>query len=127
MIGSNWVEDQRLNPFTIATGNAPRAPTEAVIDQTTFDSDHHALGETITVLGKGEPRQLTLVGTAKFGDVGGLPGITLVGVTDVTAQEMFAEPGAYDAVFVAADGSVSADALSTRISSDLGTPRSSRS
>ena len=41
-----------------------------------------------------------------FGDVGGLPGITLVGVTDATAQELFAEPGAYDSVVVASDGSV---------------------
>ncbi len=88
VIGANWVEDLRLNPFTIATGNAPRAPTEAVIDQNTFDADSHALGDTITVLGKGEPRPLTIVGTAMFGDVGGLPGITLVGVTDATAQEL---------------------------------------
>src|SRR5688572_22215291 len=25
VVGANWVEDQRLNPFTIATGHAPRA------------------------------------------------------------------------------------------------------
>jgi hypothetical protein len=56
VIGANWVEDQRLNPFSIATGTAPRGPTEVVIDQNTFDSDHHALGDTITVLAKGEPR-----------------------------------------------------------------------
>jgi putative ABC transport system permease protein len=123
VIGANWVEDERLNPFSIATGNAPRAPTEAVIDQNTFDNDQHTLGDTITVLGKGEPRDLTIVGTAMFGDVGGLPGITLVGVTDATAQELFAEPGAYDSVLVAAAGSVSADALSERISADLGTDR----
>ena len=79
VIGANWVEDQRLNPFTVATGHAPRAPDEAVIDQSTFESDHHALGGTITVLGKGAPRRLTLVGTATYGDVGGLPGMTLVG------------------------------------------------
>ncbi|MEA2687295.1 MAG: putative transport system permease protein, partial [Actinomycetota bacterium] len=127
VIGANWVEDERLNPFTIATGIAPRAPNEAVIDQTTFDNDDHALGDTITVLGKGTPRALTLVGTAKFGDAGGLPGITLVGVTDATAQELFAEPGAYDSVVVASDGSVSPDALSERISAALGDPATSES
>jgi len=120
VIGANWVEDQRLNPFTIATGNAPRSPDDAVIDQATFDRDHHVLGDTITVLGKGAPRPLTVVGTATFGDVGGLPGVTLVGVTDATAQELFAEPGTYDSVVVASDGSVSADALSARISTTLG-------
>ena len=80
MIGANWVEDERLNPFDLATGHAPRRADEAIIDQSTFDSEHHTLGDTITVLGKGEPRQLTLVGTATFGDAGGLPGVTLVGL-----------------------------------------------
>jgi putative ABC transport system permease protein len=123
VIGANWVEDERLNPFSIATGHPPNAPNEVVIDQTTFDKDHHALGDTITVLGKGEPRPLTVVGTATFGDVGGLPGITLVGVTDATAQELFADPGTYDSIVVAGDGSVSADALSTRIGTTLGDPK----
>ena len=120
--GANWVEDQRLNPFTIASGRAPRAGDEAVLDQATFDSDHHALGDTITVIGKRAPRQLKLVGTAKYGDAGGLPGMTLVAVTDTAAQELFAEPGAYDRVLVASDGSVSDDALSSRIAAGLGSP-----
>jgi putative ABC transport system permease protein len=123
VIGANWVEDPRLSAFALAAGHAPRAPNEAVLDQTTFDSDHHALGDTITVLGKGPPRPLTLVGTAKYGDVGGLPGVTLVAVTDATAQELFAETGAYDSVLVASDGSVSDGALATRISTTLGDPK----
>jgi putative ABC transport system permease protein len=122
VVGANWVEDQRLNPFTIAAGHAPRAPDEAVLDQTTFDSDRHALGDTITVLGKGAPRRLTLVGTATYGDAGGLPGVTLVAVTDATAQELFAQPGDYDRVLVASDASVSDGALASRIAAGLGRP-----
>jgi len=122
VIGANWVADERLSPFAIATGHAPRAPDEAVLDRSTFDSDHHALGDTITVLAKGPPRRLTLVGTATYGEAGGLPGVTLVGVTDATAQAMFAEPGAYDRILVASDGSLSDDALSTRISTTLADP-----
>lgn len=122
VLGANWVDDQRLNPFTIATGRAPRAGDEAVLDQTTFESDRRALGDTITVLGRGTPRQLKLVGTATYGDAGGLPGVTLVAVTDATAQELFAQPGAFDRVLVASDGSISDDALSSRIAAGLGTP-----
>jgi putative ABC transport system permease protein len=122
VLGANWVEDQRLNPFSIATGHAPRARDEAVLDQSTFDEHSHALGDTLTVLGKGTPRELTLVGTATYGDVDGLPGVTLVGMTDATAQELFAEPGAYDSVLVASDQSISDDSLSTRIAADLGSP-----
>ena len=122
VFGSNWVEDERLNPFDLATGHVPRREDEAIIDQSTFDSEHHTLGDTITVLGKGEPRHLTLVGTATYGDAGGLPGVTLVGLTDATAQEMFAEVGAYDSVLVASDGSVSAEDLASRIAAELGGP-----
>jgi putative ABC transport system permease protein len=106
----------------MATGHPPRAAEEAVLDRSTFESDHYGLGDTITVLGKGAPRQLTLVGTVTYGDAGGLPGVTLVGVTDGTAQELFTEAGAYDSVLVASDGSVSADVLATRITADLASP-----
>jgi putative ABC transport system permease protein len=118
--GANWVDDQRLNPFSIVSGHSPRAGDEAVIDQSTFDKEHRTLGGTITVLGKGAPRRLTLVGTARYGQAAGLPGVTLVGVTDATAQELFAEPGAYDSVLVASDGSVSDVALSARVTAALG-------
>jgi putative ABC transport system permease protein len=122
VMGANWVEDERLNPFSIASGHAPKGRDEVVIDQSAFENDGHALGDTITVLGKGTPRQLKLVGTATYGDVGGLPGMTLVAVTDTTAQELFAEPGAYDRVLVASDGTVSDEALSSRIAASLGNP-----
>ncbi len=121
-IGSNWIENRRLNPFSIATGHSPRGPGEVVIDQSTFDSEHRSLGEVLTVLAKGTPRSLTLVGTAKFGNAGGIPGSTLVATTDLTAQELFAEPGTYDSVVVASDGSLSDGALSARIAAAVGGP-----
>ena len=120
VIGANWVDDERLNPFTIASGRAPRAADEAVLDQSRFDADGHALGDSITILGKGAPRQLTLVGTATYGDVGGLPGATFIGVTDRTAQELFAEPDFYDRILVASDDGTSADDLATSITVALG-------
>jgi putative ABC transport system permease protein len=122
VLGANWVDDERLNPFALATGHAPRGENEAVIDQSTFDSDHHTLGDTVTLLGKGTPRQLTLVGTATYGDSGGIPGVTLIGLTDATAQELFAEIGAYDSIVVASDGTLSADALAERVRAELGRP-----
>ncbi|MEN3315738.1 MAG: putative transport system permease protein [Acidimicrobiaceae bacterium] len=121
-IGTNWIGDSRLNAFSIATGRPPRGPDEVVIDQSTFESEHRTVGDTLTVLAKGPPRALTLVGTATFGHAGGIPGSTLVATTDATAQELFAEPGTYDSVVVASDGSVSDAALSNRISATLGGP-----
>lgn len=119
-IGGNWIDDKRLNPFTIATGRAPRSPNEVVIDQSTFDREHRRLGDTVVVLAKGSPRSLTLGGSARFGKVGGVPGSTLVATTNATAQELFAEPGAFDSVVVASDGSLADAALSARIATALG-------
>ena len=118
-IGANWLDDARLNPFEIASGRPPQAADDVVVDLATFNRDDHALGDTITVLGNGAPRELNIVGTATFGGADGIPGETLVAVTDVTAQELFAEPGSYDSVFAVSDGSVSDDALAERITAEL--------
>ena len=36
-IGANWIDDERLNPFALAAGRAPAAPTEVVLDQATVE------------------------------------------------------------------------------------------
>jgi hypothetical protein len=73
------------------------------------------------VLTKAGPHELTLVGTATYGDVDGLPGSTLVATDDATAQALFAEADRYDQVLVAAAGGVSPSALRDRIDAELGT------
>ena len=44
---------------------------------------------------------MTIVGTATFGEVEGIPGFTVVAADDATAQAMFAQPGSYDSIVVA--------------------------
>jgi putative ABC transport system permease protein len=48
--------------------------------------------------------------------------VTFIGVIDRTAQELFAEPGSYDRILVASDGSVAPDALADTIASTLDAP-----
>jgi putative ABC transport system permease protein len=122
-MGTNWVDDARLNPFAIATGHAPTKPDEVVLDQATVTKDGRKLGDKVTVLAKGAPRTLTLVGTATFGDADGIPGSTLVATTDATAQALFAEPGAYDSVVIASNGKQTPEVLSARVGAALGTER----
>jgi len=122
-IGTNWVDDEQLNPLSLASGRAPTAAGEVVLDRNTVEAEGWTLGDEITVMAKGQPERLTLVGTASFGDVGGLPGSSLVAVSDAEAQRMFAEPGAYDLVAVdAADGVDDAE-LASSIDRALGTGR----
>lgn len=119
-IGMNWVTDTSLNPFSIADGHAPSGPDEVVIDAASAEREGWALGDTLTVLAVGEPRDLTLVGTAAYGEVDGLPGTTVVAVDDGTAQELFAEPGYYDNIVVASDGSSTNEELADAIGVELG-------
>ena len=44
-MGTNWVADARLNPFAIATGRAPQAADEVVLDQSTVNRDGRKLGD----------------------------------------------------------------------------------
>ena len=76
-----------------------------MIDQATFDSQGRALGDHVGVLAKDATTDLTIVGTATFGGTKGLPGITVLATDDATAQAMFAQPGSYDSIVVASDGS----------------------
>jgi putative ABC transport system permease protein len=119
VIGANWI-DSSLNPFTLSSGHAPEALGQAVLDEATVEREGWALGDTVTVLAKGQPTDLTLVGTATFGDVGGLPGSVLVGTNDATAQALFGEPGWYDSVVVAAADGTDDAALASAIDEHLG-------
>jgi putative ABC transport system permease protein len=119
-LGANWIDDERLNPFTLDEGRAPRAADEAVIDKRTAADEGWALGDELSILTKAGPRTLTLVGTATYGAVDGLPGTTLVATDDATAQELFAEPGRYDAVLATADGIAAAD-LAARLTDQIAT------
>ncbi|QGG94390.1 ABC transporter permease [Actinomarinicola tropica] len=119
-IGANWIDDERLNPFSLSDGRAPESADEAVVDQRTADAEGWTVGDEIQVLTKEGPATLTLVGTAAYGDVDGLPGTTLVATDDATAQRLFAEADRFDMVVVAAEGGVSSTELAERLSATVG-------
>ena len=114
-IGTNWIDDALLNPFTLASGHAPAGPHEVVIDKRTAEQEGWALGESISLLTKAGPQTLTLAGTATYGTADGRPGSSLVATDDATAQQLFAEPGRYDNVRVAAAAGTTPEGLRTRI------------
>ena len=93
-IGANWIDDENLNPFRIDSGRPPAAPGEAVVDRKTIEDNGWSLGDQVSVIAKGAPQSLTLVGTAMYGELSGMPGSsTLVAVDDATAQQLFAGAG----------------------------------
>jgi putative ABC transport system permease protein len=121
-MGVAWIDDERLNPFELTSGRAPSGPAEVVLDQATVEDQGWALGDTVGVLAKDSTTPMTIVGTAGFGDIKGIPGVTVIAADAATAQAMFAEPGAYDAIVVAAEEGTTAAALASRIGAEVGTP-----
>jgi putative ABC transport system permease protein len=121
-MGVAWIPDERLNPFELTSGRAPSGPSEIVLDQATVDDQGWSLGDTVGVLAKDATTQMTIVGTAGFGDIEGIPGVTIIAAEDATAQAMFAQPGSYDAIVVAAAEGTSASELADRIGAEVGSP-----
>src|SRR3954451_1266479 len=121
-MGVSWIADPRLNPFSLRAGRAPHGPNEVVLDKATMKAQGWSIGDTVGVLAKDATKQMKIVGSAGFGTVDGIPGFTVIAADDSTAQAMFAQPGAYDSVVVAAAKGVSADVLATRVDAAVGTP-----
>jgi putative ABC transport system permease protein len=123
-VGANWIDDERLNPFSLSSGRPPRADGEAVIDANTADDQGWQLGDTVRVLTRAGPVELVVVGTSTYGDLGGVPGSSLVATTDASAQRLFAEPGRYDRVVVAGATGVAPADLAERITTSVAPPGS---
>jgi hypothetical protein len=118
-IGSSWIADERLNPFSLAQGRAPE-PGEMILDKATAEREGWTLGDTITVLAKDGPETFTLSGIATFGEVDGIPGSSLVATEAETAQRLFAEPGRFDAIVVAAEAGTTPDQLAVQLQASVG-------
>ena len=120
VLGMNWVTVPKLNPFTIDTGRAPAGPGEIAIDKHSATLAKLGVGDHTTVLSAGEPRQATIVGITRFGDVDTPGGLSVVLFDDVTAQAILNRPGQIDAIAVTADSGVTAEALVARIAPIVG-------
>jgi putative ABC transport system permease protein len=119
--GMNWVTVPELNPFTISAGRAPAGPDEIATDQNYAQEAGLQVGDTTTLLSRGEPRPVTLVGTVRFGNADRLGAFSLVLFDDITAQAVLNAPGQIDAIAVNARAGVSPETLVARLTPAVGT------
>jgi len=119
-LGGSW--DGGLGAAALRDGREPEGPGELLVDVTTFERAGFTLGDTVTVLVPGGPRELELVGTVGFGEEDNLLGATLALVTLDAAQELFDKPDGLDQVVVTAADGVDADDLVARIDAAVGGP-----
>ena len=118
-LGVSWPATPDLNPFVLVDGRAPLASDEIVIDKKSATDAGYVVGDTATVLVKGPPQHLEIVGIAKFGDADSAGGATSVLFTPHAAQLWVAEPGKFDSIGVVAEPGVSQQAVTDRIAQTL--------
>lgn len=123
-LGSSWIDDPTLEPYTIAEGRAPQPaaagnPVEVVIDRKAADDAKLAVGATTTVL---VPDQVpvVVVGIVTFGNNDSMAGATFTGFAAADAIRLLGggRPGV-DQIRVAALSGVSEGELAGRISPEL--------
>ncbi|MEO6651288.1 MAG: ABC transporter permease, partial [Ilumatobacteraceae bacterium] len=114
-LGMNWVSVDDLNPWVLSTGTAPANDDEIVIDQASAELSGYQPGDVATVLSKGAPREFTVAGIARFGELDSPAGATAVLFTDTAAADMLAAPGEATAIAVTAEDGVSQAALTSAV------------
>jgi putative ABC transport system permease protein len=110
-LGGNWNSVSRLNPWTLTAGHPPRTDHQVVIDAKSARDGHLRIGDTTTVLAKGPPQRVHIVGIIKFGTADSPGGASAVLFTTPVAQQLVAAPGKVTSILFAAKPGVSQEQL----------------
>jgi putative ABC transport system permease protein len=114
--GYSMADDATLRgDVDLATGHAPRGPHQVVIDATSAETHHIALGSDINILFRGPTRRFTVVGTVEFGGEKNLGGTTSAYFDTATAQKVLGSPDSFDAINVRATDGVTDAQLAKRL------------
>ena len=77
-LGGNWNQVAALNPWHLVAGHAPQAADQVVIDKKSATDGHLRVGDTTTVLVKGPPQRVQVVGVIAFGTADSPGGASVV-------------------------------------------------
>ncbi len=86
-LAGNWIATPDLNAYKLASGRAPRADGEAVINQGAAEDGGLKVG-SVTTLQTPAPTRVRIVGIATFGSASGLGEATFTGLTTAQAQRL---------------------------------------
>lgn len=110
LVGS-WDTDKKLSSFQVASGRAPTAPGEVIIDRAGADKGEFEIGDKVEIITPKGREKLELVGISKFGEADSAGGSIFVGATLPEAQRLSGEPGKLDTVSARAEEGVSPEQL----------------
>jgi putative ABC transport system permease protein len=110
-LGGNWNQVAALNPWHLVAGHAPQAAGQVVIDKKSARDGHLRVGDFTTVLVKGPPQRVQVVGIIAFGTADSPAGASVVLFSTPVAQKLVAAPGKYTSILFVAKPGVSQQQL----------------
>jgi putative ABC transport system permease protein len=110
-LGGNWNQVAALNPWHLVAGHAPQAAGQVVIDSKSATDGHLRVGDFTTVLVKGPPQRVQVVGVIAFGTADSPGGASVVLFTTPVAQRLVTAPGKYTSILFVAKPGVSQQQL----------------
>ncbi len=117
ILAFNWTGD--LGPTSVTAGEAPDAPGEFVLDETTADDEGFVVGDTYDVIVPTGRVEATLVGTISFGAENALAGAVLTQWETGQLQELLDREGLFDSIDVSARDGVVPQELATAVTAAL--------
>ena len=118
-LGGNWNQVAALNPWHLVAGRAPQAAGQVVIDKKSASDGRLRVGDFTTVLVKGPPQRVQVVGIIGFGTADSPGGASVVLFTTPVAQQLVAAPGKYTSILFVAKPGVSQQHLVSNLKSSL--------
>ncbi|MFF3291753.1 ABC transporter permease [Streptomyces sp. NPDC003023] len=119
-IAANWTKND-LKTMEIASGHAPRGPTEVMVDADTADKHKLKLGDELRTIAVTGDFTAKISGIAAFKVTN--PGAAVVFYDTATAQrELLGKEGLFTQVLVVADSGVSDDRLKKSVAAALDGP-----
>ena len=113
--GASWSADQRVNPFTIASGHAPQADNEITVDRNTAKLGKLHVGDVVSVLSPSAPATYHLVGLTRFGSADSPAGSSFVHFTAPEADRIFQTNGEVDQILIVAKPGVTQATLKSTV------------
>lgn len=118
-VAGNWIADEKLNPYRLDEGRAPRASGEVVINRGVAEMGDLKIGDT-TTLRTPDAVQVKIVGLATFAGEDGLAQVTFTGMTRADAEKhLMPEPGLAATIKVRAESGTSQEQLTEAVSAQL--------